>query len=229
VIELQTAQPSAPSALRPASPGHRRLLRAALAAGILGGPLAFDLGGILSPSIHDTGGASIAANAAANPAGNAIHLAAFAVASFLLPIGAIGLGWLAYRGAPRLASIGGLLAVLGWLPFSALAAQDDLTRVMATVPDSGSYAGLLDRFGTDPMMSGYLLVYIVGHLVAYVLLGVALRRARVIPRWAAWAMVSSSPLTIAAFVLPGRPIAVGYAALTLLVIGSLPAARAALR
>jgi hypothetical protein len=75
-------------------------------------------------------------------------------------------------------------------------------------------------------MSTYLLVYIVCHLVAYVLLGIALRRAQVIPEWAAWSMVASSPLTIAAFVLPSRPIAVGYLALTLLVIGSLPAARA---
>jgi hypothetical protein len=74
-----------------------------------------------------------------------------------------------------------LLAVVGWLPFSALAALDDLTSTMAQLPDSGSYAGLLDRFSTDAVMSTYLIVYIVGHLVAYVLLGIALLRARVIP------------------------------------------------
>ncbi|MGH3322502.1 MAG: hypothetical protein ACRDN9_20465 [Streptosporangiaceae bacterium] len=44
-------------------------------------------------------------------------------------------------------------------------------------------------------------------------------------RSAAWAMIASSPLTVAAFVLPGQVGAVGVAALTLLVIGSLPAAR----
>ena len=67
--------------------------------------------------------------------------------------------------------------------------------------------------------------YVVGHLVAYVLLGIALRRARVIPRWAAWSMIASSPLTIAAFVLPGSPRAAGLVALTLLALSSLPAAR----
>ncbi len=207
-------------------PGYERLRQVVLAVAIVGGPLAFDLGGILSPSVHDTGAASIAADAAANGITNATHIAAFVAASFLLPIGAVGLAQLAYHRTPWLATTGGLLAVVGWLPFSALAALDDLTSTMAHLPDSGSYAGLWDQFSTDAVMGTYLIVYIVGHLVAYVLLGVALRRGRVIPEWAAWSMIASSPLTIAVFVLPGRPLAVGYAALTLLVIGSLPAARA---
>jgi hypothetical protein len=212
----------------PSVPGHERLRRVVLAVAITGGPLAFVLGGVLAPSIHDTGQSSIAANAAANPIINATHLAAFVLASFLLPIGAIGLARLAYRRTPWLATIGGLLAVVGWLPFSALAALDDLASTMAQLPNSGSYAQLLDRFSTDAVMGTYLLVYVVGHLVAYVLLGAALLRGRVVPPWAAWSMIASSPLTIAAFVLPGSPRAIGAAALTLLVLGSLPAARGTL-
>jgi len=76
------------------------------------------------------------------------------------------------------------------------------------------------------VMGTYLLVYVIGHLVAYVLLGAALLRGRVIPRWAAWSMIASSPLTIAAFALPGSPRATGAVAFTLLLLGSLPAARA---
>jgi uncharacterized membrane protein YgdD (TMEM256/DUF423 family) len=209
----------------PSVPGHQRLCQVVLAVAIVGGPLAFVLGGVLAPSIHDTGQSSIAANAAANPIANAVHLAAFVLASYLLPIGAVGLARLAYRRTPWLAAIGGLLAVVGWLPFSALAALDDLTSTMAHLPNSGSYAQLLDRFSTDAVMGTYLLVYVIAHLVAYVLLGVALLRGRVVPRWAAWSMIASSPLTIAAFVLPGSPRASGAVALTLLVLGSLPAAR----
>lgn len=212
----------------PAVPAYQRLRQVVLAVAIVGGPLAFLLGGVLSPSIHDTGQASIAANAAANGTTNAVHLAAFVLASFLLPIGAVGLAHLAYPRAPWLATIGGLLAVVGWLPFSALAALDDLTSIMAQLPNSGSYAELWDRFSTDAVMGTYLIVYIVGHLVAYVLLGIALRRGRILPRWAAWSMIASSPLTIAAFVLPGSPLAIGSVALTLLVLGSLPAARTTL-
>jgi hypothetical protein len=213
----------------PKAPGYQRLVQAVLAIGIVGGPLAFVVGGVLAPALHDTGRSSIAASATANPTTNAVHLAAFVAASYLLPIGAVGLAWLAHRRTPWLATIGGLLAVIGWLPFSALTALDDLTSLMADLPNSGSYAHLLDRFSTDTVMGGYLLVYVIFHLVAYVLLGVALDRGRVVSRWAAWAIVASSPLTIAAFAVPWSPRATATVAITLLVLGSLPAARAALR
>ena len=208
--------------------GPRRLCQVVLAVAIVGGPLAFLAGGALAPSIHDTGQSSIAANAAADPTANALHLAAFVVASYLLPIGAVGLAWLAYRRTPWLATIGGLLALVGWLPLSALTALDDLTSTMAQLPQASAYAQLLDRFSTDPVMGSYLIVYVVGHLVAYVLLGAALLRGRVVPRWAAWSMIASSPLTILAFALPGSPRATGAVALSLLVLGSLPAVRATL-
>jgi hypothetical protein len=77
-------------------------------------------------------------------------------------------------------------------------------------------------------MGSYLIVYIVGHLVAYVLLGVALRDD--IPRWAAWCMIASSPLTVAAFLVPtAGQLPVGSAALTLLLVGSAAAVPAILR
>ncbi|GAA4567080.1 hypothetical protein [Planotetraspora kaengkrachanensis] len=207
-------------------PGYERLWRLVLAAAIVGGPLGYAVGSILIPAVHEDGATSIAANATADPIINAVHLVAYVIASFLLPLGATGLAYLAYARAPWLATIGGLLAVVGWLPFSALTALDDLTMAMAALPDSSSYAMLLDQFANDAVMGGYLLVYIVGHLVAYVVLAIALRRAGVIPRWAAWSMIASSPLTVAVFVLPGRPLVLGDVALTLLMIGSIPAARA---
>lgn len=149
------------------------------------------------------------------------------VASYLLPIGAAGLAYLAHRRTPWAAAIGGLLAVVGWLPFSALTALDDLINVVADQPDASTLGGLLHQFATDPVMMAYLLVYIVCHLIAYVVLGLALRH--VIPSWAGWAMVASSPLTVLAFVLPGSPRLTGAIALSLLVAGSVPAAAAILR
>lgn len=210
----------------PAAPRYQRLCRWILAVAIVGGPVTYLLGGALSPSIHETGQPTMTANAAASAITNSAHLAAFVLASFLLPIGAVGLAYLAYPRAPWLATAGGLLAVAGWLPFSALTALDDFASTAAHLPGSGAYAGLWDRFSTDAVMSTYLIVYIAGHLVAYVLLGIALGRARVIPRWAAWSVIASSPLTVAVFVVPGRPLALGYVALSLLVLGSLPAASA---
>ena len=203
-----------------------------MAVAVVGGPLGFLVGGALAPGVHVSGQATIAANAAANPVANAVHLAAFFVASFLLPIGAAGLAYLCYGRTPWLATIAGLLGVTGWLPFSALTALDDLGSAMATMPDSGAYAALLDRFTNDAVMGAYLVIYVVFHLVAYVLFGIGLLRARVVPAWAAWSLVASSPVTIAAFAIPGDVgtvgSAIGNVGLSLLLIGSLPAARAML-
>ncbi|MGH3738346.1 MAG: hypothetical protein ACRDT6_22480 [Micromonosporaceae bacterium] len=210
------------------TPGYVHLRRVAMSLAILGGPVAFDIGGALAPAIHDTAEASIAANLAANPIVNNVHLALFVVASYLLPLGVVGLALLTYRRAPWLATLGGLIGVIGWAPFSALTVLDDATVRMAELPGAGSYAALLDRFTNDPVMLSYLLIYIVGHLVAYVLLGAALLRARLVPRWAGWAIVVSSPLQVLAFALPGSPRLIGGIALTLLVLGSIPAAMRAL-
>jgi hypothetical protein len=213
-------------------PGPERLWRSVFAVAMVGGPLGVALGGMLAPAIHGSGAHTIAANAAADAARNDAHLLAFFVASFLLPLGAAGLAQLAYRRSPWLATTGGLLGVLGWVPYAALTALDDLARVMAEQPGATSYGTLLDRFTVDPTMNTYLLIYVVCHLVAYVLLGVALRRARVLPLWAACAMVASSPATILAFALPGGvggqagtvALVTGFVALMLLAVGSLPAA-----
>ncbi len=150
------------------------------------------------------------------------------VASYLLPFGAIGLAWLAYPRTPWLASIAGLLAVIGWLPFSALTAQDDVTNALAQLPDSASYGGFWDHFTNDPVMLSYLVVYVVGHLTSYVLFGIALGRGRIISWWATWMLAASSPLTLTAFVFPYR-LVVGAVALGLVVIGSVPAAVAMIR
>lgn len=204
------------------------MLRRLSAAAVVGGPLCYLVGGALSPVAHTTGARTIAANATANPVTNTIHLVAFILASYLLPVGAAALAWLAWPRSPRLAAVGGVLGVAGWLPFSALTALDALAAIMAQSPRSTTDPALYDRFAYGAVMNTYLLVYVVGHLLAYVLIGLALRRAGVVPPWASWAIVASSPLLIAAFVLPsdlgGAGTAVAVASVVLMIIGSAPAA-----
>jgi hypothetical protein len=43
------------------------------------------------------------------------------------------------------------------------------------------------------------LSWVLGHLLGYVLLGVALARARVIPLWAAWLFVATVPFQMVAY------------------------------
>jgi hypothetical protein len=215
--------------IHPTSDAPGRALRVALAVAIVGGPAGFLVGGVLSPAVHADGATTIAANSSAVPAANAAHLVAFVVASFLLPPSMVGLARLAHPRAPWLALIGGGLGLLGTLPFAALAAQDDLAAIMAGAPGATGFAPLYDSFYTDPVENAYLLIYIVGHLAAYVVLGVALRRSRAVPGWAGWLLIASTPLTLAVFALPGRPLVLGEVALALVLLASIPAARATLR
>jgi hypothetical protein len=143
-------------------------------------------------------------------------------------VSTLGLAQLVYERTPWLATVGGALGVVGWAPLAALTGLDGLIHTMSNQPDGSTYAELLDAFYHSPLMLTFLLIYIIGHLLTYVVLGVALDRTRLIARWAAWFIVASSPLTILMFVLPGNPQSVGGVALGLLVIGSVPAARAVL-
>lgn len=77
------------SARTAAAAGSRRLLRAIGAAAVVGGPLCYLVGGALSPVVHTTGAATITANATADGVTNAIHLIAFVLASYLLPISVV--------------------------------------------------------------------------------------------------------------------------------------------
>jgi hypothetical protein len=97
--------------------------------------------------------------------------------TFLLPVSVLGLAGLAVGRSPWLATIGGGLGLIGWLPWSALAAQDDLTFQMAQMRDGGQFIELWNHFTTDGPMGTLTLIYIVCHLVAYVILGIALGRA----------------------------------------------------
>lgn len=206
-----------------------RLRRIASAVAVIGGPVGFLIGGLLSPTVQFDGAALIAANVAAGPLGNAAHLVAFGVASLLLPVSVLAMAGLVRPRSPWAAMIGGALGLLGWTPLAALTALDGLIYTMAQQPGRVGYPALLDAFYQSRLMMTFLLVYIVGHLLTYVVLGVALERARVTPRWAARSMVASSPLTILMFALPGNPQWVGGVALGLLVAGSVPIARALLQ
>ena len=204
---------------------------------ILIAPITYCLGGILDPVIHVTdGAANIAANASANQFTNDVHLASFVLGSFVLPISIIGIAGLVMPRSPWLATIGGALGLLGWLPMSALTAQEDLTLQMARLGAQGGGIELLgslwERFNNDATMTVFLVVYIVGHLAAYVVLAIGLWRARVVQAWAAWILGSTTPLMLAFFATRPRSetleFALEIAFMLAFVIGSVPVAYAAL-
>jgi hypothetical protein len=91
---------------------------------------------------------------------------------------------------------------------------------------------LWEHFNNDATMMVFLVVYIVGHLAAYVVLAIGLWRARVIHAWVAWILGSTTPLMLAFFATRQRSETLGFALeiafMLAFVIGSAPVAYAAL-
>jgi hypothetical protein len=102
--------------------------------------------------------------------------------------------------APWLATIAGLLSLVGWIPWSALIGQERLAYTMVQMGGGTQFALLWEHFNSDFVIRAYLITYVIAHLLSMVLLAYALGRTRLIPAWAAWAFAIASPLQIVAFV-----------------------------
>ncbi len=87
---------------------------------------------------------------------------------------------------------------------------------------------LWDRFNTDPIMTAYLYIFIIGHLIGPMLMGIALGRTHMIPTWAAWAIILRSPIQVVGF-LTNTGLSIEIVSYSLLLIGSIPVALALLQ
>jgi hypothetical protein len=211
-----------------------RFQRAFFAACIILTPLVCIPYAILNPLAlgASSGKIAFALNEAANLNANQIHLVLGIALSFLLPLDFLGMAWLAMRRSPWLATTAGLLGLLGWIPWSALIGQEGLTVTMVQLGGGDQFALLWDRFNSDFVIHSYLLIYIAGHLLSAVLLGIALGRTRLIPVWAAWAFALTSPLQAATFIFHAMHLDtrnIGLVVFALWFLASIPAAVALLR
>src|SRR6266567_2864826 len=136
------------------------------------------------------------ASAMAGPTGNTLHFIGAIAASFFLPLGYLGMSLLGMRHAPWLATFSAALSLVGWIPWAALMGLDDLAYDIVQGGLTPQLAALWIHFNGDAVMTTFLLIYIIGHLLSAVLIGIMLGRLRLIPAWAAWAFALTSPLTI---------------------------------
>lgn len=90
-----------------------------------------------------------------------------------------------------LAAVGTVLAFLPMLAAEFLLAGDALLVEAARQPDRAAAVALVQAYQSNGTVAGLVLFYLAGHLVSFVLLAVALWRARTVPRWAAVALGSS--------------------------------------
>ena len=171
------------------------------------------------------------ASAMAGPTGNTLHFIGAIAASFFLPLGYLGMSLLGMRRAPWLATISAALSLVGWIPWAALMGLDDLAYDIVQIGSTPQLAALWTHFNGDAVMTTFLLIYVIGHLLSAVLIGIMLGRLRLVPAWAAWAFALTSPLTILLFPIHNIVFqdVLKYLICFLWIIGAIPAALAMLK
>jgi hypothetical protein len=128
--------------------------------------------------------------------------------------------------APRLTAWALALSVPGYLSLGVLAGYDQLLWSVATSHVSaGDGVAVLDA--AHPTIDVSIGVFVLGHVVGTVLLGLALLRSGRVPAWAGWAVAVSQPLHFVATVVLGSP-QVDFVAWSLTAVGMAVVARALL-
>jgi hypothetical protein len=103
----------------------------------------------------------------------------------------------ALRGpAPRLALVGGCLSVIGWIGVAVLVMTDVVAVEIANQGPSKELVGMFEDLLTNPLVIA-LNVAASLHLIGGVLIGVALVRSRMIPRWLAIGATLAPPVHLA--------------------------------
>jgi hypothetical protein len=217
------ATAAAPPA-RAAAAEPRGLDRRALAILMPIGPLAIAiLRGILPYYTADSN-TVIATKVATHQGAEAAVIWLTFIAMLTLVPGVIALGMLARRYAPRLGTTGLVLASAGFL-----------SLFWSTVAGTDNVAFGAARLGMRPAATGALLtsigkivpvglaanLFVLGHVIGLLLLGIALWRGRVVPAWAGLLLAASQILHVVfAIILPVHALdgcawaltAVGFAA-----------------
>jgi hypothetical protein len=212
-------------------PFYWKLIYAALAACVVLAPLTLSLWFGLcpeygNPRCPEGGSATFAAFRAVSPSLMQVFLVVSVLVSLLFPVSYLGLGLLAVRRSPWLATLGAAAGFVGALPWTYVLAQVVLIYTIAQVGYSPAFAELMQRLSSQWPILFYFILWVVGHLLGYLLLGIALGRARVVPLWAATLIVAGVPFQMAAY--PAHLGALQIIGFVLVFIGSLPAARALL-
>jgi hypothetical protein len=218
---------------RTADPVYRQLHRAFFALCMLLAPLTVSLWFGLCPEYGNPAcpvgtSATLVAFRAANPLLLQLFFVVTFISAYIYPLSYIGLGRLTMNRSPWLATIGIACGFVGSVVWSLFAGESFWINSLAHVGFDTQLPVLgkayVANWGVFAMHGGW----IIGHLLGYVLLGIALVRARVIPRWAAWLLIVS-PLLMGPLAYGtglGLLQVLGY---VLVFIGSVPAAIAMLK
>jgi len=163
-----------------------------------------------------------------NPQLMQIFLFLSLIIPYLYSLSYIGLGLLATKRAPWLATLGMVCGFAAGMVWGAIADSMVMLNSMAQIGLNPLFVTVEKHYYANWTIVTFGAFWVIGHLLGYVLLGIALLRARVIPWWAAWLMIVSAPVMgpIAYGTKIGLLQILGY---VLVFIASVPAASAMLK
>jgi len=150
------------------------------------------------------------------------------ISAYIYPLSYIGLGRLAMKRSPWLSTIGIACGFVGSVVWSLFAGETFWLAAATHVDFDTQFLMLGKAYVANWVVLAMHGGWVIGHLLGYVLLGIALLRARVTPRWAAWLLIGS-PLLMGPLAYGtglGLLQVLGY---VLVFIGSIPAALAMLK
>lgn len=179
---------------------------AAIAALAAAGPLAIAvLRGILPYDTVDEPATIVEKIQAAPAAASAVQWLIL-LALLTLPFGLAVVGGLALRARPVLGTVAATVAWVGFLSLFAITGIDQLAPAAAATGLPVAETVALDAAAAaHPAASLALPVFVIGHVLGAVLLGVAL--LRVIPIWASLALIVSQPLHLVfAVIVPNHAV-----------------------
>ncbi|MEO6512806.1 MAG: hypothetical protein ABIO16_17540 [Nocardioides sp.] len=191
------------------------------------GPVAIAFLRLLLPYYTADGTSGIVASVQAHPGRQSAVLWLAYVGILTLVPGLYAAAGVCRDAAPRLTAWALALAVPGYLSMGMFLGAD---HVLWSVTDAGLSAAdsaAVVEAG-HPSIDVAIGVFVLGHVVGTVLLGLALLRSGRIPAWAAWAVAVSQPLHFVATVILGSP-QVDFVAWMLTAVGLAVVARVILR
>jgi hypothetical protein len=170
----------------------------------------------------------LAAYRAANPLLMEVFFFVSMVSLYVYPLSYIGLGLVAMKRSPWLATLGIACGFIGSMVWGLVTDQSFWLNGIASLKLDGLYPTMGKAYSAHWEFWAIAGGWVIGHLLGYLLLGIALLRARVIPMWAAWLIIVSAPVMgpIAYGTRIGVIQIIGY---LMVFIGSVPAALAMLK
>jgi hypothetical protein len=143
--------------------------------------------------------AAALAGATAHPGAQQTALFLNLIPTFLIVPAVISLAWVTRRYTPKLTVVGTVLAVLGYTALIQLPNTDLVNLVAARQGiDPDKVIALVTAAQAHPVYVIGVLVFLLGHIVGQVLLGIALWRARVAPRWMPVVLIIALPTDVVA-------------------------------